>query len=351
MRSIRLMTVSTLILAGAWACGDGGGVGPNTPPVAAFTAPTSCTPNVPCQFTDASTDADGTISTRSWDFGDASAAVPDQNPLHSFAAAGTFQVKLTVTDNNGATGTVTNAVTVGAAGNLPPTASFVLVDPTGCTAGTPCGFHSTSTDADGQITTTHWDFGDQQSGDGADATHTYAAAGTFTVILTVTDNQGAPGTSTQQLTVSPAASTDCTTSTLSSGQRVVNCSLGITQRSTVKFTLVSRSCELAGNTLRMTAPRDQFVFFNICTRAVGEFYVAKDASGADLVIDAGTSLGLRFGQGTADPGDPASGDPGIQISGSFPNWTLNIDDGGNAGAEGEPDFDDAVISVTATLAP
>ncbi|HMH57028.1 MAG TPA: hypothetical protein VK535_12290, partial [Gemmatimonadales bacterium] len=75
------MAVSTLILAGAWACGGDSGVGPNTPPVAAFTAPT-CTPAVPCQFTDASTDADGTISTRSWDFGDASAVVPDQNPLH-----------------------------------------------------------------------------------------------------------------------------------------------------------------------------------------------------------------------------------------------------------------------------
>jgi len=134
MRSIRLMAVSTLILAGAWACGGDSGVGPNTPPVAAFTAPT-CAPTVPCQFTDASTDADGTISTRSWDFGDGSAAVPDQNPLHTFGAAGTFQVKLTVTDNNGATGTVTNAVTVAAGNNVLPTASFDL--PT-CTAGTPC---------------------------------------------------------------------------------------------------------------------------------------------------------------------------------------------------------------------
>jgi PKD repeat protein len=343
MRSIHLMAVSTVLLAAAWACGDGGGVEPNTPPVAAFTAPT-CTPNVPCQFTDASTDADGTISTRSWEFGDGSAAVPDQNPLHTFATAGTFQVKLTVTDNAGATGTVTNAVTVGVAGNLPPTASFDL--PTSCTAGTPCGFHSTSTDADGTIATTHWDFGDQGSADGADATHTYAAAGTFTVILTVTDNQGTPGTLTQQLTVSPAASQDCTTSA-----GVVNCSLVMTQRVTVKFRLESRSCELVGNTLRVTAPRDQFVFFNICSRTVGEEYVVKDASGAPLVLAAGTSLALRFDQGMEDPGDPAKGDPGIEISGSFPNWTLNIDDGGNAGAQGEPDFDDAVISVTATLAP
>ena len=342
------MAVSTLILAGAWACGDGGGVGPNTPPVAAFTAPT-CTPNVPCQFTDASTDADGTISTRSWDFGDASAAVPDQNPLHTFTAAGTFQVKLTVTDNNGATGTVTNAVTVGTPGNQLPTASFVFVTPT-CTAGTPCGFHSTSTDADGQITATQWTFGDTQSGEGTDVTHTYTSAATVTVTLTVTDDKGGQGTATQQLTVAPAASQDCTTSTVG-GKRVVDCSLTMTARVTVKIAVVSRSCELGGNKLSITAPRPQTAFFNLCSEVVGTEYTITDATGGAQVFEAGSTLALRFTQGTADPGDPASGDPGIEIDGSYPGWTLNVDDGGNAGAQGEPDFNDAVLSVTATLAP
>ena len=349
MRSIRLMAVSTLILAGAWACGGDSGVGPNTPPVAAFTAPT-CAPTVPCQFTDASTDADGTISTRSWDFGDGSAAVPDQNPLHTFGAAGTFQVKLTVTDNNGATGTITNAVTVGTPGNQLPTASFVFVTPT-CTAGTPCGFHSTSTDPDGQVVTWDWDFGDGSAhGTGADATHTYGAAGTFPVTLTVTDDKGGQGTATQQLTVAPAASQDCTTSTVG-GKRVVDCSLTMTARVTVKIAVVSRSCELGGNKLSITAPRPQTAFFNLCSEVVGTEYTITDATGGAQVFEQGSTLALRFTQGTADPGDPASGDPGIEIDGSYPGWTLNVDDGGNAGAQGEPDFNDAVLSVTATLAP
>jgi PKD repeat protein len=349
MRSIRLMAVSTLILAGAWACGGDSGVGPNTPPVAAFTAP-SCAPTVPCQFTDASTDADGTISTRSWDFGDASAAVPDQNPLHSFGAAGTFQVKLTVTDNNGATGTVTNAVTVAAGNNVLPTASFDL-PPAGCTAGTPCGFHSTSSDPDGQVVTWAWNFGDlSAAGTGADATHTYAAAGTFPVTLTVTDNAGGEGTVTQQLNVSPAASQDCTTST-AGGKRVVDCSLTMTARVTVKIAVVSRSCELGGNKLSITAPRPQTAFFNLCSEVVGTEYTITNATGGAQVFEQGSTLALRFTQGTADPGDPASGDPGIEIDGGYPGWTLNVDDGGNAGAQGEPDFNDAVLSVTATLAP
>ena len=345
MRSIRLMAVSTLILAGAWACGDGGGVGPNTPPVAAFTAPT-CTVSTACSFTSTSTDADGTISSSAWNFGDGNTAA-GATVTNSFATAGTFQVKLTVTDNAGATGTVTNAVTVGTSGNLPPTASFDL--PT-CTAGTPCGFHSTSTDADGSIATTHWDFGDQQSADGADATHTYAAAGTVTVVLTVTDDEGAQNASSQQLTVSPAASQDCTTSG-GTVPRVVDCSLVMTQRVTVKITITGRSCELAGNKLSITSPLAQVAFFNLCTRAVGEEYTVKDAAGAPLVFAAGTSLGLRFTQGTEDPGDPAKGDPGIEISGSFPSWMLNIDDGGNAAAPNEPDFNDVVLSVVATPAP
>jgi PKD repeat protein len=334
------MAVSTLILAGAWACGDGGSVEPNTPPVAAFTAPT-CTPTVPCQFTDASTDADGTISTRSWEFGDGSAAVPDQNPLHTFAAAGTFQVKLTVTDNGGATGTVTNAVTVGTAGNLPPTASFE--GPTSCTAGTPCGFHSTSTDADGQIASAAWDFGDLGTADGLDATHTYAAAGTYSVTLTVTDNGGATGTVTESIIVSPPASQDCTTS-----GTVVNCSLGITQPGTVKITIVSEACELAGNKLTILVPgqAEQTAFFNLCNRTVGETYTVKDAAGLPLVFQAGSTLPLRFHQGPQGTNPPVS-DPGIRITGSSPNWTLNIDDGGNAGAAGEPDFNDVVLTVQA----
>jgi PKD repeat protein len=350
MRSIPLLAVSTVVLAAAWACGGGSDVGPNTPPVAAFTVPTTCTPTVLCQFTDASTDADGTISSRAWDFGDPTSSTntsTDASPNHTFAAAGTYSVKLTVTDNSGATGTVTNAVTVGVA-NVPPTAIFTL--PPLCTAGTPCGFHSTSTDADGSIATTHWDFGDQESADGADQTHTYAAAGAFTVTLTVTDDKGATGTATQQLTVSPTASQDCTTSVT-----VVDCSLGgITRRVTVKITIVSTDCELAGDKLTVTpvGQTEQTAFFNLCNRTVGEEYTVQVAGGgAALVFQPGSTVPLRFHQGVKGPNDPPTGDPGIRVTGSFPNWTLNIDDGGAAGSPGEPDFNDVVLSVQATNAP
>ncbi len=81
----------------------------NASPVAAFTS--SCT-QLSCTFDGSgSTDSDGTIASYAWDFGDAGQASGLQ-AAHTFATAGTYQVKLTVTDNLAATGSTTVPVTV-----------------------------------------------------------------------------------------------------------------------------------------------------------------------------------------------------------------------------------------------
>ena len=62
-----------------------------------------------------STDADGSIATYAWNFGDAnssdntSAAI---NPTHTYTSAGSYNVTLTVTDNQGASHTDTADVTI-----------------------------------------------------------------------------------------------------------------------------------------------------------------------------------------------------------------------------------------------
>jgi PKD repeat protein len=350
MRSIRLLAATTVIVLGAAGCGDEGNGPDNDAPNASFTQ--VCT-GLSCVFTDGSTDSDGTIASRSWTFESGTPPTSTEAaPTITFAAAGTYTVTLAVTDNEGATGNTSQEVVVtdGGTGNLPPTASFTLTSPT-CTAGTPCGFHSTSTD-DVAILSTSWQFGDGGTAEGTDATHTYAAAGTPSVTLTVTDDQGLTGTVTLPVTVTAPSAQDCTTSTNQSGGRIVNCTLSFTTRSTVSLTIDSRSCELGGNSLSVTAPRSYVIFPNLCFAGTLDVPVTvNDVNGDPIVFEAGSTISLRFNQGTADPGDPVTGDPGIEVTGTAPNWILNIDDGGNAGAEGEPDFDDAVINVTATAAP
>ena len=46
-----------------------------------------------------------------------------------------------------------------------------------------------------------WNFGDGTTGSGQTTNRTYAAAGTYTISLTVTDDDGATNTTTRQVTV------------------------------------------------------------------------------------------------------------------------------------------------------
>ncbi|SDW35901.1 PKD domain-containing protein [Lysobacter enzymogenes] len=89
-----------------------GAPGGNTAPVANFSSSAS---GLTVSFTDSSTDSDGTIASRSWDFGDGTTSTAT-NPSKTYSAAGTYTVKLTVTDNGGATHSKTATVTVNASG-------------------------------------------------------------------------------------------------------------------------------------------------------------------------------------------------------------------------------------------
>ncbi|WP_163995641.1 PKD domain-containing protein [Pyxidicoccus caerfyrddinensis] len=85
----------------------------NTPPVANFGVTVS---GLVATFSDSSSDSDGSITSRSWTFGDGSSSTAT-NPSHVYASAGNYNVSLTVTDNGGASHTKTQTVSVGA-GNV-----------------------------------------------------------------------------------------------------------------------------------------------------------------------------------------------------------------------------------------
>jgi PKD repeat protein len=91
--------------------GGGGGTG-NTPPTAAFTV--NCT-DLACSFTDGSSDSDGTIASRAWDFGDGASSTAT-NPTHTYGSGGTYTVELTVTDDGGASDVASQSVTVDGGG-------------------------------------------------------------------------------------------------------------------------------------------------------------------------------------------------------------------------------------------
>lgn len=169
----------------------------NVPPVAAFT-PAATGLSVTANAT-ASSDADGTIASYAWNWGDGSPSSSGVSATHAYAAAGTYNVSLTVTDNDGATHSVSKPVTVTApANNVPPVAAFTPTT-TGLSVATDA---AASADPDGTIASYAWDWGDGSPGStGATATHAYAAAGQYTITLVITDNAGATGTTTQNVTV------------------------------------------------------------------------------------------------------------------------------------------------------
>ena len=146
----------------------------------------------------ASTDPDGNIVTYNWNWGDNRPSGSGVTSTHTYTTSGTFNLRLRVTDNNGATNDLIQQVTV-VGPNQNPNANISTPQVNGLSV-TVNG--STSTDSDGTITSYAWDFGDGGTDTGATPpAHVYAAGGTYTISLTVTDDDGATNTETRSVTV------------------------------------------------------------------------------------------------------------------------------------------------------
>jgi YD repeat-containing protein len=187
----------------------------NRAPTASFTA----TPNPVPSGTEvsfdasASSDPDGTAAKYEWDLDGNGSYETDTgttpSAATSYPVAGNVSVNLRVTDNDGGTGTVTQAVTVQ---SRPPAAAFTAA-PDSAPTGTEISLDaSASSDPDGTIVKYEWDLDgngtyETDTGTTPSATKAYANAGTPSIGLRVTDNNGDAATTTRTVTVTNRAPT------------------------------------------------------------------------------------------------------------------------------------------------
>ena len=153
------------------------------PPVASFTvAPAVGIAPLPVTFTSTST---GTVTDVLWNFGDGTTStLPVAS--HVYAAAGSYDVTLTVTGPGGTHTTQQLGAVVVSEPVLPPVAAFTATPASGQVP-LSVAFASTST---GMITSYAWSFGDGATSTLPNPTYVYPTPGTFTVSLTVTGPGG-----------------------------------------------------------------------------------------------------------------------------------------------------------------
>jgi PKD repeat protein len=307
------------------ACGDGGNDPSNVEPTAAFTYACS---NLVCTFTDQSSDADGSIDSRSWDFGDGGSGT-NATQNHTYASAGTYQVKVEATDNGGKSKTSAAQAVIVTAGSATVQADFDVT----C-AGSTCTLDNTSAVPSGALSTTWaWDFGDQNQTstdeEPGSVVYTVSEPTTFTIILVVTSD-GVTSQATKQVHVAPAAGLTC---------NGVACTLDLLSDAKVTVTLTTRNCEAHGNTFVITQPDPAATLFTDgCFTAEGTSFDLNNGE----AYTAGTSIAAEVRTGVAGAENPQ-----LRVTGTFATgWTLEFDDG--FVGEGEPDFNDLVITVVAT---
>jgi len=166
---------------------------PTPAPIASFQYVANEANGLEITFTNYSKDA----SSYAWNFGDGAGTSTEANVTYAYAEGGIYTVTLTATNETG-TSDHTKEITV--VNTLLPAANFQFQ----VSSGNPLEvtFSDLSVNADSYA----WDFGDNAGASTeANPTYTYAAGGTYTVVLTTTNSYGSADISKDVTVVSPDA--------------------------------------------------------------------------------------------------------------------------------------------------
>lgn len=191
-----------------------------------------------------------------------------------------------------------------------------------------CDFSDASTD-DAGVSTWSWSFGDQGSASTRNPVHTYSNAGSYSVSLTVTDADGEPSTVTHQAVATLPAVTSLSCVDGSAPGGFVACTLRLEEEAGFQVVLNNSSCQAHGNLFRITAPVTGTLTSDGCYEQDGKQLVFAAAFPAGTEISAEMVAPLL-----ANP-------PQLRVSGSYPQWVLTYEDGG------DQDFNDIVMTLTA----
>ncbi|MBL1180047.1 MAG: PKD domain-containing protein [Bacteroidetes bacterium] len=160
-------------------------------PLANFSATTVCVGGQTC-FTDLSNVQNGNITGWQWVFGDGSPVDNAQNPCHTYANAGVYNVTLVVTSNDGCASSHQLQVTV----HSLPIAAFSTNDVCNNIA-------AIFNDQSQNVASYNWNFGDGNTSTSQNPSHFYVNPGTYSVKLVVTSAGGCLDSITKQITIYP----------------------------------------------------------------------------------------------------------------------------------------------------
>ena len=147
-------------------------------------------------------DSDGEIIFYRWIFGDGDTVTNVKSPYHVYENPGIYNVSLVVIDNNGSSDTDTYTISILAEQTVKEKPIAKPGGPYSARAKTSIKFNASgSKDNDGMIVSYTWDFGDGETGEGVETTHSYTSPGDFVAKLTVEDDDGLTHTRSVAVTI------------------------------------------------------------------------------------------------------------------------------------------------------